>query len=121
MEFNLPTEVILSDRSTLAHLYLTWSPQPGAYLEIEGLSYLVLERRHRYKLRAGRYHLNQISLYVQKLDAPTESSLLDGHWVVGDISCRYNAHSELLRCTVNPSGPCDRCLDYQSSSSESSY
>ena len=115
MELNsLPTEVILSHpQSVLGHLYLDWSPQPGAYLEIESQTYLVLERRHRYRLSAGRYHLHQIVLYVQKFDIPTESSLLNGRWVVGDSSCFYNARSELLRCTVNPSGPCDRCLHYQ--------
>jgi hypothetical protein len=89
MELNsLPAEVILSHPpSTLGHLYLDWNPQPGAYLEVEGQTYMVLERRHRY--------------------------LLDGRWVIGDISCSYNARSELLRCAPNPSGPCDRCVHYQ--------
>jgi hypothetical protein len=117
MELNsLPAEVILSDsRSTLVHLYLDWNPQPGAYLEVEGQTYMVLERRHRYLLRSGRYQLHKIALYVQKVDAPVEVSLLDGRWVIGDISCSYNARSELLRCAPNPSGPCDRCVHYQPS------
>lgn len=46
MELNsLPAEVIVSHpRSTLGHLYLDWNPQPGAYLEVEGQTYMVLER-----------------------------------------------------------------------------
>ena len=116
MELNSPpTEIILSHpRSPLGHLHLDWNPQPGAYLEVEGQTYLVLERRHRYRLKSGRYHLHNIALYVQKSQVPTERSLLDGRWVIGDVTCLYNAHSEVLRCTVNPSGPCDRCVHYHS-------
>ncbi|MBI4781156.1 MAG: hypothetical protein HY785_07500 [Oscillatoriophycideae cyanobacterium NC_groundwater_1537_Pr4_S-0.65um_50_18] len=111
---SLPTEVILSQsRTTLGHLHLDWNPQPGAYLEMNSQTYLVLERRHRYWLKAGRYELHKIALYVQKIEAPAEGRLLQGRWVVGDITCLYNARSELLRCTVNPSGPCDRCPHYQ--------
>ncbi|MBD2068129.1 hypothetical protein H6F93_11450 [Leptolyngbya sp. FACHB-671] len=120
MESNslLPTEVILSDtRSTLETLYLDWNPQPGAYLEVEGQTYLVLERKHRYLLKSGRYRLHKITLCVQKTHSPVEKSLVDGHWVIGDPTCTYNARSELLRCAVNPSGPCDRCIYYQLSES----
>ncbi|HEY9903895.1 MAG TPA: DUF6464 family protein [Candidatus Sericytochromatia bacterium] len=115
MELNsLPAEVILSHpSSTLGHLYLDWNPQPGAYLEVEGQTYMVLERRHRYLLKSGRYQLHKIALYVQKVDVPVEVSLLDGRWVIGDITCSYNARSELLRCAPNPRGPCDRCVHYQ--------
>lgn len=111
---SLPTEVILSPSCmTLGQLYLNWNPQPGACLEVEGQFYRILERRHRYQLQAGRYRLHAISLYVQKFEAYAEGSFSDGQWVLGDITCRYNARSELLRCAVNPSGPCDRCADYQ--------
>jgi len=108
------TEVILTHPySTLGHLYLDGQPQPGTYLEVEGQTYLVLERKHRYLLKSGRYSLDKITLYVQKSHILTERSLLDGHWVIGDITCLYNARSELLRCAVNPNGSCDRCTHYQ--------
>lgn len=111
---SLPAEVILSDtRSTLGHLNLDWNPQPGACLEIDGQAYLVLERRHRYQLRSGRYQLHKIALYVQKSDALVEGRLFDGRWIIGDSTCLYNAQSELLRCAVNPKGPCDQCPHYQ--------
>ncbi|MGB8700591.1 MAG: DUF6464 family protein [Thermosynechococcaceae cyanobacterium] len=110
----LPTEIILNQPcETLTHLYLDWEPQPGAYLDLEGQTYLVLERRHRYRLASGQYRLYQVALYVQKSQAPVERSLWDGHWVLGDATCQFNTRSPLLRCAVNPSGPCDRCLHYQ--------
>lgn len=114
MGLSLPTEVILSHScSTLGHLHLDWNPQPGARLEWEGQTYLVLERKHGYLLRSGRYQLHRIALYVQPFDTPTEAELVDGRWMIGDTTCLYNARSELLRCAINPSGPCDRCTHYQ--------
>jgi Family of unknown function (DUF6464) len=35
-------------------------------------------------------------------------------YMVGDITCKYNAHSAYLRCAVNPSGPCEGCSQYES-------
>lgn len=35
-------------------------------------------------------------------------------YMVGDITCQFNARSPYLRCTVNPSGPCKECSHYQS-------
>lgn len=32
---------------------------------------------------------------------------------LGDPTCRYSANSAVLRCAVNPSGPCDSCTHYQ--------
>jgi len=110
----LPTEVILSHSlQTVGRLQLDWNPQPGALLDLEGKIYTVLERRHRYQFRAGRYHLHKIALYVQTAQHPTESTRYDGRWVVGDTTCRYNARSELLRCAINPNGPCDGCRHYE--------
>ena len=112
--YSLPTEVILTHpRQSLAKVFLDWTPQPGNYLDLEGKTYAVLERRHRYQLKAGRYRLNKIALYVQSAKRPAEKSFVNGHWVVGDASCRFNAHSELIRCAVNPEGPCDRCRFYE--------
>lgn len=116
MELKSPlTEIILTHpRSTLGQLQLDWNPQPGAYLELEGQTYLVLERKHRYILKSGRYNLHKITLCVQKSHMPLDKQLVDGQWVIGDITCSYNARSELLRCAVNPDGPCDRCSHYRS-------
>lgn len=34
-------------------------------------------------------------------------------YLIGDISCRFNARSGYLRCAVNPLGPCQGCRYYQ--------
>lgn len=33
-------------------------------------------------------------------------------YLIGDISCRFNARSGYLRCAVNPQGPCQGCRQY---------
>lgn len=116
---SLPAELILTHpRQTLGSVQLDWTPQPGNYLDYEGQTYAVLERRHRYLLRSGRYRLQKIALYVQSAQRPNEKSLVEGRWVVGDANCRYNARSELIRCAVNPEGPCNACRFYDPSASD---
>ena len=111
---SLPTEVILTHPcQNLGKVLLDWTPQPGNYLDLEGKTYAVLERRHRYQLKAGRYRLTKIALYVQSAKRPVERSLVNGRWIIGDATCRFNGHSELIRCAVNPEGPCDRCRFYE--------
>lgn len=115
MEQNsLPTEVILSQSAqSLGSINLDWIPQPGNYLALAGKTYAVLERRHRYHLKAGRYQLHKIALYVQSAPIPTETSWVEGRLVLGDASCRFNAHSELIRCAVNPAGSCGDCRYFE--------
>ena len=113
----LPTELILSSsRRSLGNVYLDWTPQPGAYVAYAGQTYAVLERHHRYQFTANRYHLHKIALYVQVAPAPDETTFINERWVVGDATCRYNAHSEILRCAVNPVGPCKNCRHYENRS-----
>lgn len=111
---SLFTEILLiHPRRSLGKIYLDWTPQPGAYLDYQGQTYTVLERRHRYQLRAGRYQLAKIALYVQASSSPGERTFWQGRWVIGDATCRFNAHSELLRCAVHPEGPCAGCRTYE--------
>jgi hypothetical protein len=110
----LPTEVILSHSTrTIANLHLDWAPHPGSYLDVDGQTYTVLERRHRYQLRSGRYQLHKIAIYVQSSTRPNERSLIEGRWVIGNASCLYSARSELLRCAINPDGPCADCRHFE--------
>ena len=114
----LPAELILThSRQSLGKVQLDWTPQPGNYLDYQGQTYAVLERRHRYLLKSGRYKLHKIALYVQSAQRPTEKSLINGRWVIGDANCHFNARSELIRCAVNPEGPCESCRFYEASSS----
>ena len=112
----LPTEVILTHpRQSLGSVQLDWSPQPGAYLDWQGQTYAVLERRHRYQLTSGRYQLHKIAIYVQTAQRPIERTLLEGRWILGDATCEFNARSEIMRCAVKPDGPCEGCRHYSSS------
>jgi Family of unknown function (DUF6464) len=48
------------------------------------------------------------------LNRDPDEHYVDGMgFVIGDITCELNAHSPLLRCAVNPQGPCAGCRDYQ--------
>ena len=112
---HLPTAIILTDaNTTVGKTILDWTPQPGDYLEHEDNTYAVLERRHRYQYKSGRYHLQEIALHVQLATRPTERTMIAGKWVIGDATCVYNAQSELLRCAVLPTGPCADCGFYVS-------
>jgi hypothetical protein len=109
-DIDLPTEVLIGQPGTyLGSIYLDWKPQPGSYLEIDGKAYTVLERRHNYQFRRGRYHLSKIVISVQTTQKDPERTFLAGRWVIGDATCIYNARSEVLRCAVNPTGPCLGC------------
>ena len=66
------------------------------------------EARSRTRFRAvmeatARSHL--LSLEAQRLEISNP--------LIGDASCQYNARSALIRCAVNPSGPCQECPYYE--------
>ena len=109
----LPTDIILSDTKTaLGHIKMDRSLYPGTFVDIDGQTYQILVRRHQYQLKLGRYYLHKAVVHVKETAIPEERTLLNGSWVIGDISCTYNARSELVRCAINPAGPCDDCLHY---------
>ncbi len=86
--------------------------QPGRWLQHGERSYLVLQRRHRYRLRNGHYELASVALQVKPQRQPEDARWWNGRWVIGDPSCRFNARTPLLRCAVLPEGPCERCVHY---------
>ena len=88
-------------------------PQPGRWLEHDGGSFLVMQRRHRYRLRNGRYELASVALQGKPQRQPADARWWQGRWVIGDPFCRFNARSPLLRCAVLPDGPCERCAHFQ--------
>jgi hypothetical protein len=85
---------------------------PGRWIEAGGRTYLVLQRRHRYQLRNGRYELASVALQVKAQRQPADARWWQNQWVIGDPSCRFNARSPLLRCAVLPDGPCERCSHF---------
>jgi hypothetical protein len=130
MKPRLPVQIVdARTGETFDELQLDWTPHPGHCLEINSQLYTVLEKRHYYQLRDGRYQLCAIRAFVRPaptaLDtaaesglAPRERSLVNGQWVVGDSTCRFNARSPLLRCALNPLGPCAGCCHFQSVDAE---
>ncbi len=55
---SLLTEVILTHpRQSLGSVQLDWTPQPGNYLDLQGKTYAVLERRHRYQQDVTAYKI----------------------------------------------------------------
>ncbi len=111
---SLPTEIILNaPRQSLGSVVFDWTPQPGTHVNFEGKTYTVLERRHRYRLKANRYTLHKIALYVKHTPLPDEVSFIGDCIVIGNADCAYSAHSEIMRCAVNPSGPCQGCQHFE--------
>ena len=111
----LPTDIVLSDsKEVLSHIKMDRSLYPGTYVDIDCHTYQILVRRHLYQLKLGRYHLHKAVVHVKDTSVPDERTLLNGDWVIGDITCTYNARSELVRCAINPSGPCSDCSHYES-------
>lgn len=94
----------------LDRMELSDPPMPGQWFTHDQDSYLVIQRRHRYKLYSGRYELSSIVLLVKCQKQPADARFIGHGWVIGDAECRFNALSPLLRCAVLPDGPCDRCV-----------
>ncbi|WP_287128610.1 DUF6464 family protein [Candidatus Cyanaurora vandensis] len=83
------------------------------YVEWDGHLWAVLERSHAYNLKSGKYHLQRVALFVRPVAVDLRDRHQVGdHWTIGDPTCRYNAHSELLRCVPHPHGPCVGCQSY---------
>ena len=108
---SVPTEILLNQSAQpLGEFLLPDRPQPGSPVEVNGQLYTVLERRHRYHYRGGRYQLHKMALLVQV--AHPDRNRWQGRWIIGDGRCQYNALSELVRCAVNPAGPCRGCPSF---------
>lgn len=105
VELRQSVNLVLLDR-----LELNDPPMPGQWFKHNHSSYLVMQRRHRYKLHSGCYELSSIVLLVKVQKQPTDARFVGHGWVIGDSDCRFNALSPLLRCAVLPDGPCDRCV-----------
>ncbi|AKG24842.1 DUF6464 family protein [Calothrix sp. 336/3] len=71
----------------------------------------------------SRSHLRRVatinSQRRQMIHSDTGTNTSDRYYIegvgylIGDISCQYNARSGYLRCAVNPTGPCAVCRYYQ--------
>lgn len=49
------------------------------------------------------------------LQLASEQNYVEGlGFMIGDLTCRFNARSSYVRCAVNPIGPCQACSQYES-------
>lgn len=57
--------------------------------------------------------IEQIQTDSEISDFPSDRYYLEGvGYIIGDITCEFNAQSSYIRCAVNPSGPCENCPHY---------
>ncbi|BCX07095.1 MAG: hypothetical protein KatS3mg066_0954 [Fischerella sp.] len=72
------------------------------------------QARMRSHLRRVARNFPREPIPVDSRPEPSDRYYLEGvGYLIGDISCRYNARSGYLRCAVNPSGPCEGCRYYE--------
>ncbi|BAZ07980.1 DUF6464 family protein [Calothrix sp. NIES-3974] len=59
-----------------------------------------------------RHNSSELAPTLHRLDG--DRYYLEGvGYLIGDITCEYNARSGYIRCAVNPNGPCEGCRCYQ--------
>ncbi|MGD1808336.1 DUF6464 family protein [Dapis sp. BLCC M126] len=72
-----------------------------------------LEARITERLNSIRLAVNYRE--ITAISSQPEQQYIQGvGYIVGDITCKFNARSSQVRCAVNPLGPCKDCRDYQS-------
>lgn len=85
----------------------------------------VIRKTHlRTRLRMRQAAMNVSGMRVRPNIRPIEGDACGGPsgeryylegvgYLVGDISCKFNARSGYIRCAVNPDGPCQGCRHYE--------
>jgi hypothetical protein len=57
---------------------------------------------------------NSNSRRLADLYLSSDHHYVDGvGYMIGDLTCKFNARSIYIRCAVNPFGPCDTCSCYE--------
>jgi Family of unknown function (DUF6464) len=75
------------------------------------------ELRHRQRL-LGAIEVTRHSHGYRRVPRDPEEHYIEGvGYIIGDLSCFYNACSPYIRCAINPGGLCDGCRDYRSKNS----
>lgn len=70
--------------------------------------------RRRLQIRRSATRFTPDRIRENTISFPSDRYYLEGvGYLVGDISCQYNARSGYLRCAVNPEGPCETCRFYE--------
>ena len=78
--------------------------------------WVIRKTQTRTRLRMRQAAMNLSGRRMSDRIRPTEGDryYLEGvGYLIGDISCQFNARSGYMRCAVNPSGPCQGCRHYE--------
>jgi hypothetical protein len=71
----------------------------------------------RLRARSRRLTVTEASSnrrFYKRMTRDPEEQYIEGvGYVIGDLSCSYNARSPYIRCAVNPDGLCQDCDHYQ--------
>lgn len=80
------------------------------------LTCLWLSYRQRLRIHIRRLTITDSSstrrLYKRMTKDPEEQYIEGIGYIIGDLSCSYNARSPYIRCAVNPDGLCQDCRYY---------
>jgi len=79
---------------------------------------LWMMRRAKARMQARLLAVRQQSFVTVRVpplnQLPSDRYYLEGvGYLIGDITCQFNARSSYIRCAVNPSGPCEQCHHYE--------
>jgi hypothetical protein len=83
--------------------------------------FLILCSIYHHRLSGRRRRLNIIDttsnrrFYKRMSRDPEEQYVAGVGYVIGDLSCKFNARSPYIRCAVNPGGLCQDCRYYEGS------
>jgi len=78
--------------------------------------WVIRKTQWRTRLRLRQAAINASRARIQQHLRPVEGDryYLEGvGFLIGDISCKFNARSGYLRCAINPNGPCQGCRYYE--------
>lgn len=88
----------------------------GTIVLLPLLCYL-LSRNQRIRARSRRLTMTESSSnrrFYKRMTRDPEEQYIEGvGYVIGDLTCAYNARSPYIRCAVNPDGLCQDCRHYQ--------
>jgi Family of unknown function (DUF6464) len=70
--------------------------------------------RARSRMRQAAVNLSGVRVRQNIRSVEGDRYYLEGvGYLIGDISCKFNARSGYVRCAVNPDGPCQGCRHYE--------
>jgi len=70
--------------------------------------------RSRLRMRQAAMNFPTVQRRQNVISVEGDRYYLEGvGYLIGDISCKFNARSGYMRCAVNPEGPCNGCRHYE--------